>query len=55
MGNAKAVPIACFSAVIIKHPLLWPVFPTCYWGQGLVFESILPFMGFDKAALKGII
>jgi hypothetical protein len=48
MGNAKAVPIACFSDVIIKHPLI-PVSPTYNWGQGPVFESILPFMGFRQS------
>jgi hypothetical protein len=47
MSNAKAVPIACIGAVIIKHPLV-PVSPACNWGQGPVLESILPFMGFRQ-------
>jgi hypothetical protein len=56
MGNAKVVPIACFSAVIIKHPLVL-VSPTCNIGQGPVFESILPFMGvrqsfFERDSLR---
>jgi hypothetical protein len=51
MGNAKAVPIACFSADIIKHPFI-PVSPTCNWGQGPVFEGILPFMGFSQSCFE---
>jgi hypothetical protein len=56
MGNVKAVPIACFSAVIIKHPLI-PVPPTCNWGQRPVFEGIVPFMGlrqncFERNSLR---
>jgi hypothetical protein len=49
--DAKAIPIACFSTVIIKHPLV-PVSPTCNWGQGPVFESILPFMGFRQSCFE---
>jgi hypothetical protein len=51
MGNAEAIPIACFEAVIIKHPLVL-VSPTCNLGQGPVLESILPFMGFRKSCLE---
>jgi hypothetical protein len=51
MSNAKAVPIACLDAVIIKHPLV-PVSPACNWGQGPVLESILPFMGFRQCCLE---
>jgi hypothetical protein len=51
MSNAKAVPIACLDAVIIKH-LLVLVSPACNWGQGLVLESILPFMGFRQCCLE---
>jgi hypothetical protein len=54
MGNAKAIPIACFSVVIIKHPLV-PVSPTCNWGQGQFLKASCHSWGFDKAALKGII
>jgi hypothetical protein len=54
MSNAKAVPIACLDAIIIKHSLV-PVSSACNWGQGLVLESILPFMGLDSAALNGIL
>jgi hypothetical protein len=51
MGNAKAVPIACFSIAIIKHPLI-PVPPTYNWGQGPVFEGILPFMRFRQSCFE---
>jgi hypothetical protein len=51
MSNAKAVLISCLDAVIIKHPLV-PVSPTCNWGQGLVLESILPFMGFQQCCFE---
>jgi hypothetical protein len=51
MGNGKVVQIACFSVVIIKHPLK-PVPPTCNWGQGPVFEGILPFMGFRQSCFE---
>jgi hypothetical protein len=51
MRNAKAVPIACLDAVIIKHPLV-PISPACNWGQGPVLESILPFMGFQQCCLE---
>jgi hypothetical protein len=51
MSNAKAVPIACLDAVIIKHPLV-PVSPACNWGQGPVLESILPFIRFQQCCLE---
>jgi hypothetical protein len=51
MSNAKAIPIACLGAVIIKHPLV-PVFPACNWGQRPVLEGILPFMGFRQCCLE---
>jgi hypothetical protein len=50
-GQCEGCPIACFSAVIIKHPLV-PVSPAYNWGQGLVFESILPFMGFRQSCFE---
>jgi hypothetical protein len=51
MSNAKVVPIACFDAVIIEHSLV-PVSLACNWGQGLVLESILPFMGFRQCCFE---
>jgi hypothetical protein len=44
MSNVKDVPISCLDTVIIKYSLV-PVSPARNWGQGLVLESILPFMG----------
>jgi hypothetical protein len=51
MSNAKAVPIACLDAVIIKHPLV-PISPAYNWGQGPVLESIQPFMGFRQCGIE---
>jgi hypothetical protein len=52
LGDAKAIPIAGFSTVIIKHSFI-PVSPTCNWGQGPVLEGILSFMRSWQSCFEG--
>jgi hypothetical protein len=54
MSNAKAVPIACLGAVIIKHPLV-PILQLAIGGRGQFLKASCHSWGFGSDALKGIL